>query len=74
MHRSVVGLLAAAAATVSVLAAAAHGDLLPLAAATAGLASGLGVYLSLPVKKNDFPIRHICPPVTVGTRVGHTNP
>jgi hypothetical protein len=52
MHRSMVGLLAAVGATVSVLAALAHGDLIPVAAATAGLATGLGVYLSLPSKKD----------------------
>jgi hypothetical protein len=51
MHRSLVGLLAAAGATVSVLAALAHGDVVPVTAATAGLATGLGVYLSLPSKK-----------------------
>jgi hypothetical protein len=52
MHRNVVGLLAASAATVAVLAALAHGDL--FLAAAAGLASGLGVYLSLPPKNDRF--------------------
>jgi hypothetical protein len=52
MPRSMVGLLAAVGATVSVLAAVVHGDLVPVIAVTAGLATGLGVYLSLPSKKN----------------------
>jgi len=51
MPRSVVGLLAAVGAAVSVLAALVHGDLVAVTAATAGLATGLGVYFSLPTKK-----------------------
>jgi hypothetical protein len=34
-----------------VLAALVHGDLVAVTAATAGLATGLGVYFSLPTKK-----------------------
>jgi hypothetical protein len=51
MHRNVVGLLTAVGTTVSVLAALVHGDVVAATAATAGLATGLGVYLSLSAKK-----------------------
>jgi hypothetical protein len=51
MPRSVVGLLAAVGVTVSVLDAMVHGALIPADAVVAGLATGLGVYLSLPPKK-----------------------
>jgi hypothetical protein len=51
MPRSVVGLLVAVGATVSVLAALVHGDALLAIASAAGVATGLGAYLSLPSKK-----------------------
>lgn len=51
MHRSVVGLLAAIGTTASVLAALVHGALTPADVVAAGVATGLGVYLSLPSKK-----------------------
>jgi hypothetical protein len=54
MSRTMVGLLAAVGTAVAVLAGLVHGHLVLLAAADAGIASGLAAYLALPAKKNAF--------------------
>jgi hypothetical protein len=54
MPRIMVGLLAAVAATMSVLAGLIHGHLEPFITASAGIASGLTAYLSLPKKKSPW--------------------
>jgi hypothetical protein len=54
MPRSVVGLLAAVGAIMSVLAGLIHGHLEPLITVGAGMASGLAASLALPNKKNTF--------------------
>jgi hypothetical protein len=51
MPRSVVGLLAAVGATMSVLAGLIHGYPEPFVVASAGIASGFAAYLALPPKK-----------------------
>lgn len=51
MSRTVVGLLAAVGATLSVLASMIHGHLEPLVVAAVGSASGLAACLALPSKK-----------------------
>jgi hypothetical protein len=62
MPRTVVGLLAAIAATMSVLAGLIHGHLEPFVTASAGIVAGLTAYLSLPAKRNlsvvPWPIGH----------------
>jgi hypothetical protein len=49
MPRSVVGLLAAVAAAMSLLATYVHGDLAVLVIADAAAAAGLGAYCALPI-------------------------
>jgi hypothetical protein len=55
MPRSVVGLLAAVGAAMSVVASSAHGDLFWAAAVDAATATGLAAYLALsPTKKKGY--------------------
>jgi hypothetical protein len=51
MSRRMVGLLAAAGATMSAIVGLVHGDVVPIMIAGAGTASGLAAYLALPDSK-----------------------
>lgn len=55
MPRSMVGLLAAVGAAMSVVASLAHGGLVWAAVMDAGAAAGLAAYLALPLTKKHLP-------------------
>lgn len=60
MSRSMVGLLAAVASTMSALVGLAHGDPVPFLIAGAGTASGLAAYLAMPSSKKISELEQIC--------------